>query len=149
MWHRSKNSINKEVRQSVCTLTCKSPILHWILPTILSRKQSPQPLTAALAVQFIRHLRLMFVLWGWSIFSRPLLFLPTVNGPVYKSHLDWTDQILIVPQSGPPKGLLICKDHATCHKQWTEISEIRQVFKWDLIKFCEIFTKITLKLPPK
>ena len=33
-----------------------------------------------------------------------------------------------------------------CHKLWTEICEIRQNFKWDLIKFCEIFTKITLKL---
>ena len=35
----------------------------------------------------------------------------------------------------------------TCHKLWTEICEIRQIFKWDLIKFCEIFTKVTLKLP--
>ena len=35
----------------------------------------------------------------------------------------------------------------TCHKLWTEICEMRQIFKWDLIKFCEIFTKITLKLP--
>ena len=34
-----------------------------------------------------------------------------------------------------------------CHKLWTEICEIRQIFKGDLIKFCEIFTKITLKLP--
>ena len=30
---------------------------------------------------------------------------------------------------------------------WTEIREIRQIFKGDLIKFCEIFTKITLELP--
>ena len=29
----------------------------------------------------------------------------------------------------------------TCHKLWTEI------FKGDFLKFCEIFTKITLKLP--
>ena len=35
----------------------------------------------------------------------------------------------------------------TCHKLWAEICEMRQIFKWDLIKFCEIFTKITLKLP--
>ena len=35
----------------------------------------------------------------------------------------------------------------TCHKLWAEICEIRQIFKWDLIKFCEIFTKITLKRP--
>ena len=35
----------------------------------------------------------------------------------------------------------------TCHKLWTEICEIRQIFKGDLIKFCEIFTKITLELP--
>ena len=35
----------------------------------------------------------------------------------------------------------------TCHKLWTEICEIRQIFRWDLIKFCEIFTKITLMLP--
>ena len=34
-----------------------------------------------------------------------------------------------------------------CHKLWTEICEIRQIFKGDLIKFCEIFTKITLELP--
>ena len=32
----------------------------------------------------------------------------------------------------------------TCHKLWTEICEIRQIFKGDLIKFCEI--KIILKL---
>ena len=35
----------------------------------------------------------------------------------------------------------------TYHKLWTEICEIRQIFKGDLIKFCEIFTKITLELP--
>ena len=35
----------------------------------------------------------------------------------------------------------------TCHKLWTEICEIRKNFKGDLIKFCEIFTKITLELP--
>ena len=35
----------------------------------------------------------------------------------------------------------------TCHKLWTEICEINQNFKEDLIKFCEIFTKITLELP--
>ena len=35
----------------------------------------------------------------------------------------------------------------TCHKLWTEIGEIRQIFKGDLIKFCVIFTKITLELP--
>ena len=35
----------------------------------------------------------------------------------------------------------------TCHKLWTKMCEIRQNFKRDLIKFCEIFTKITLKLP--
>ena len=27
----------------------------------------------------------------------------------------------------------------TCHKLWTEICEIRQTFKGDLIKFCELF----------
>ena len=32
-------------------------------------------------------------------------------------------------------------------KLWTEICEMRQIFKWDVIKFCEIFIKITLKLP--
>ena len=32
----------------------------------------------------------------------------------------------------------------TCHKLQTEICEI---FKGDLIKFCEIFTKITSELP--
>ena len=37
--------------------------------------------------------------------------------------------------------------HHTCHKLWTEICEIRQIFKWDFMKFCESFTKITLKLP--
>ena len=35
----------------------------------------------------------------------------------------------------------------TCHKLWTKICEIRQIFKGDLIKFCEIFTKVTLELP--
>ena len=35
----------------------------------------------------------------------------------------------------------------TCHKLWTEICEIGQIFKGDLIKFCEIFTKISLELP--
>ena len=35
----------------------------------------------------------------------------------------------------------------TCTYMWIEICEIRQIFKGDLIKFCEIFTKITLKLP--
>ena len=35
----------------------------------------------------------------------------------------------------------------TCHKLWTEIRELRQIFKADLIKFCEIFTKIALELP--
>ena len=29
---------------------------------------------------------------------------------------------------------------------WTEICEVRQIFKGDLTKFCEIFTKITLEL---
>ena len=37
----------------------------------------------------------------------------------------------------------------TCHKLCTEICEIRQIFKADLINFCEIFTKITLDLPQK
>ena len=35
----------------------------------------------------------------------------------------------------------------TCHKLWTEICEIRQIFKGDLINFCDIFTKITLERP--
>ena len=35
----------------------------------------------------------------------------------------------------------------TCHKLWTDFCEIRQVFKGDLIIFCDIFTKITLELP--
>ena len=35
----------------------------------------------------------------------------------------------------------------TCHKLWTEICEIRQIFKGDLIKFSEILTKISLQLP--
>ena len=34
-----------------------------------------------------------------------------------------------------------------CHKLWTEICEIRHIFKGDLIKFCEIFIKITLNSP--
>ena len=40
--------------------------------------------------------------------------------------------------------------YQTCHKLWTiwtEICEIRQNFKGDLMKFCDIFTKITLELP--
>ena len=40
-------------------------------------------------------------------------------------------------------------DKHTCHELWTEICEIRQIFKGDLIQFCEIFTKITLELPKK
>ena len=45
--------------------------------------------------------------------------------------------------------LILCKStHLhTCHKLWTEICEIRQIFKGELIKFCEIFTKITSELP--
>ena len=35
----------------------------------------------------------------------------------------------------------------TCDKLWTEICEIGHIFKGDLIKFCEIFTKIALELP--
>ena len=35
----------------------------------------------------------------------------------------------------------------TCHKLCTKISEIRQNFKGDLTKFCEIFLNITLELP--
>ena len=35
----------------------------------------------------------------------------------------------------------------TCLKLSTELCEIRQIFKEDLLKFCEIFTKITLELP--
>ena len=34
----------------------------------------------------------------------------------------------------------------TCHKLLTEICEILQIFKGDLMKFCEIFMKITFKL---
>ena len=34
----------------------------------------------------------------------------------------------------------------TCHKLWIKICEIRQNFKGDLTKFCEIFLNITLKL---
>ena len=35
----------------------------------------------------------------------------------------------------------------TCHKLWTKICEIRQNFKGDLTKFCEIFLNITLEFP--
>ena len=35
----------------------------------------------------------------------------------------------------------------TWHRLWTKICEMRQNFKWDLIKFCETFTKIAFKLP--
>ena len=35
----------------------------------------------------------------------------------------------------------------TCHKLWTKICEIRQNFKGDTTKFCEIFLNITLELP--
>ena len=34
----------------------------------------------------------------------------------------------------------------TCHLLQTEICEILQIFRGDLIKFCEIFMKITFKL---
>ena len=36
----------------------------------------------------------------------------------------------------------------TCHKLWTKICEIRQNFKGDLTKFCEIFLNITSTPPP-
>ena len=39
------------------------------------------------------------------------------------------------------------KDTHTCHKLWIEICEINQNFKGDLIKFCEIVTKIIFELP--
>ena len=35
----------------------------------------------------------------------------------------------------------------TCHIFLTEICEMRQFFKGDLVKFSEIFTKITLERP--
>ena len=42
----------------------------------------------------------------------------------------------------------LCLGHFhTRHKLWTDTCEIRQNFKWDLIKFCETFTKIAFKLP--
>ena len=40
----------------------------------------------------------------------------------------------------------ICLVH-TCDKLWTDFGEIRLIFKEDLIKFCEIFTKVTLEHP--
>ena len=33
-----------------------------------------------------------------------------------------------------------------CHKLWTEICEVWPIFKVDMINFCEILTKMTLKL---
>ena len=45
-----------------------------------------------------------------------------------------------------PNSLDADQMHSTCLKLWTEIWWIRQYFKGDLIKFCEIFTKITLEL---
>ena len=38
------------------------------------------------------------------------------------------------------------KGKHTCHKLWTEICEVLPIFKGDLIKFCEILTKISLKV---
>ena len=35
----------------------------------------------------------------------------------------------------------------TCHKLWTKVCEIRQNFKRDLTKFCEVFLNNTLGLP--
>ena len=40
-----------------------------------------------------------------------------------------------------------CPVTHTCHKLWTKICEIRQNFKGDLTKFCEIFLNITLEFP--
>ena len=37
----------------------------------------------------------------------------------------------------------------TCHKLWTEICEIRQIFKGDSIKFCETFDKNHFGAPTK
>ena len=45
----------------------------------------------------------------------------------------------------PPKNNISSKH--TCHKLWTKICEIRQNFKGDLTKYCEVFLYITLELP--
>ena len=45
--------------------------------------------------------------------------------------------------------VILLPEAHTCHKLLTEFCETRQIFKGDLIKFCEVFTKITLDLPPK
>ena len=37
--------------------------------------------------------------------------------------------------------LIYIENGHICHKLWTEICEIWQFFKGDLIKFCEIFAK--------
>ena len=37
--------------------------------------------------------------------------------------------------------LLVKFDYCTIHKLWIEIYEMTQIFKADLIKFCEIFYK--------
>ena len=63
---------------------------------------------------------------------------------MYKSIKIYTRtrcQVSVYRTTGP-----LVKIH-TCHKLWTEIYEIRQISKGDMIEFCEIFTKITLKRP--
>ena len=68
-----------------------------------------------------------------------------------KSQLKWFDSVWLYIacwiQRIKTAYKFSCLHPHTCHKLWAEICEIRQIFKWDLIKFCQIFTKITLKLP--
>ena len=48
--------------------------------------------------------------------------------------------VILVPVLG-------VSDVHTCHRLWNEICDIKQIVKLDLIKFCESFTKVTLKFP--
>ena len=60
------------------------------------------------------------------------------------SH-DVKSQLIVI--SGNLTAVRYRDDVHTCHKLWTKICEIRQKFKGDLTKFCEIFLNITLELP--
>ena len=50
----------------------------------------------------------------------------------------------MVHQSDLKRSMCLCH---TCHKLWTKICEIRQNFKGDLTKFCEVFLNITMEFP--
>ena len=68
---------------------------------------------------------------------------------IYQSFKQANDQMdagLQKHQNITKSALFQFQKWHTCHKLWTEICEIWQFFKGDLIKFCEIYAKITFEL---